>query len=109
MPFDDREGKWQVTSKTGGLPKWGSDGKELYYVELANGTFSIVAVPVKERGDQLQFGNPQTLVSKMSVASVPFFDVSPDGKKILVSRLSQQVNQSVTLVTNFAEGLQQQK
>jgi hypothetical protein len=30
-------------------------------------------------------------------------DVSPDGKRILISRLSQQGNQSVTLVTNFAE------
>ena len=105
VPFGDRQGKWQVTSNTGGLPKWSSDGKELYYVELANGSFSIVAVPVKEQGDQLQFGNPQTLSSKMNVASIPFYDVSPDGKKILVSRLSQQVNQSVTLVTNFAEGL----
>jgi hypothetical protein len=60
---------------------------------------------VKEQGDQLQFGSPQTLVSKMNVASILFFDVSPDGKRILVSRISQQVNQSVTLVTNFAEGL----
>jgi len=105
VPFGGREGKWQVTSKTGGLPKWSSDGKELYYVEVTNGAFSIVAVPVKEQGDHLQFGSPQTLVSKMNVASIPFFDVSPDGKKILVSRLSQQANQSVTLVTNFAEGL----
>jgi hypothetical protein len=30
-------------------------------------------------------------------------DVSPDGKRILISRLSHQGNQSVTLVTNFAE------
>ena len=109
VPYGDRKGKWQVTSKTGGLPKWSSDGKELYYVELTNGAFSIVAVPVKEQGDQLQFGSPQTLVSKMNVASIPFFDVSPDGKKILVSRLSQQGNQSVTLVTNFAEGANKDK
>jgi len=109
VPFGDRPGKWQVTSNMGALPRWSSDGKELYYVEPANGAFSIVAVPVKEQGDQLQFGSPQTLVSKMNVASIPFFDVSPEGKKILVSRLSQQLNQAVTLVTNFTEGLNSQK
>ena len=105
VPFGDRQGKWQVTSNTGGLPKWSSDGKQLYYVELANGAFSIAAVPVKEEADRLQFGVPQTLVSKMNLASIPFYDVAPDGKKILVSRISQQLNQSVTLVTNFAQGL----
>lgn len=41
----------------------------------------------------------------MNVATIPFFDVFLDGKRILVSRLSQQSNQSLTLVTHFAEGL----
>jgi len=109
VPFGDRKGKWQVSSNTAAVPHWSRDGKELYYVELANGAFSIVAVPVKEQGDQLQFGSPQTLVGNMNVATFPIYNVSPDGKRILVSRLSQQGKQSVTLVTNFAEGLNQQK
>ncbi len=109
VPFGDRKGKWQVSSGSGALPIWAGDGKELYYVDQANGAFSIVAVPVKEQGDELQFGTPQTLISKMNLASLPFYDVSRDGKKILVARLSQQGNQSVTLVTNFADGLNQPK
>jgi serine/threonine protein kinase len=103
VPFGNRKGKWQVSSTSGGAPLWSSDGKELLYVEFSNGTYSIVAVPVKEQGDQLQFGSPQTLVSNLAV--LPYFDISPDGKKILMPRLSQQGNQSVTLVTNFTEGL----
>jgi len=105
VPFGDRKGKWQVSSNEAALPRWSSDGKELYYVGLANGAFSVVAVPVKEQGDQLQFGSPQTLVGNMNVAAPPLFDVSPDGKRVLMPRLSQQGNQSVTLVTNFTEGL----
>jgi hypothetical protein len=31
--------------------------------------------------------------------------VTPDGKKILLDRISQQVSQSVTVVTNFTAGL----
>jgi eukaryotic-like serine/threonine-protein kinase len=105
VPFGDRKGRWQVSSTNGAIPRWSKDGKEIFYVESANGVFSIVAVPVKEQGDQLQFGAPQTLVGKMNVANFPSFDVSPDGKRILMLRLSQQDNQLVTLVTNFTEGL----
>jgi hypothetical protein len=53
----------------------------------------------------LQFGAPQTLVSRLTILSVPFFSVTPDGKKILVARVAQQVSPSVTVVTNFTEGL----
>jgi eukaryotic-like serine/threonine-protein kinase len=105
VPFGDRKGRWQVSSTNGAIPRWSKDGKEIFYAEFNNGTYSIVAVPVKEQGDQLQFGSPQTLVGNMNVATFPTFDVSPDGKKILLPRLSQQSNQTVTLVTNFTEGL----
>jgi len=109
VPFGDRKGKWQVSSNAAGLAHWSSDGKELYYIENLNGAYSIVAVPVKEQGDELQFGAPQTLIGKMNMATVPFYDVSPDGKRILVTRPSQQNSQSVTLVTNFAEALNKEK
>jgi eukaryotic-like serine/threonine-protein kinase len=105
VPFGDRKGKWQVSSTSGALQRWSKDGKELFYVESSNGTYSIVAVPVKEQGDQLQFGSPQTLTLHMIMSRFPVYDVSPDGKKILMARLSQQSNQAVTLVTNFTEGL----
>jgi len=52
----------------------------------------------------LQFGTSQTLISKRGSAS-RYNDVSSDGKRILVSRLSQKDMQSVTWVTNFTDGL----
>ena len=102
VPFSGGAGKWQVSPNGGSLPQWSSDGKELYYFD---GTASIQAVPVKQAGGALQFGAPQTLVSRLTILSIPFFDVAPDGKKILVARVAQQVSPSVTVVTNFAEGL----
>jgi len=39
------------------------------------------------------------------VLTIPFYSVSPDGKRILMERVSQQVNQPVTLMTNFTAGL----
>jgi len=98
--FGGGQGKWQV-SDGGQLPSWSKDGKELYYLDL---TYSIFAVPVKDAGGALQFGAPQTVVSHWS-APQTFYDVAPDGKKILLARVSQQVSQSVTVVTNFTAEL----
>jgi dipeptidyl aminopeptidase/acylaminoacyl peptidase len=96
------QGKWQVSANGGQVPRWSSDGKELFYFDLNQ---SILAVPAKEVGGALEFGTPQTLVSQWTVLTVPFFSVSPDGKRLLLERLSQQVNQPLTVITNFTSGL----
>jgi eukaryotic-like serine/threonine-protein kinase len=103
VPFGDRKGKCQVSSNGGIIPIWSGDGKEIFYVSIDNSKYSLVSVPAKEQGEGLQIGAPQTLISTMN--GIPYYDVSRDGKKILVSRLSRQGNQSVTLVTYFADGL----
>jgi Tol biopolymer transport system component len=101
VAFNGGHGKWQVSVNGGLDPSWSHDGSELYYVDPA---YSIYAVPVKEGAGALQFGAPQTLVSSWS-APTTHYQVSPDGKKILLYHVSQQVSDSVTVVTNFAAGL----
>jgi eukaryotic-like serine/threonine-protein kinase len=101
VAFKGGPGKWQVSAKGGYYPTWSHDGKELYYyVDSAN---SIYAVPVKEVAGALQFGSPQTMVSWS--APDPWYEVSPDGKKVLLYRVSQQVSDSVAVVTNFPSAL----
>ena len=95
--FGGGQGKWQVSANGGSLPKWSKDGKELYFVDP---TFSIFAVPVKNVGGALQFGSAQALVRNWSGPQV-IYDVAPDGKRVLLDWVSQQVSQSVTVVTNF--------
>jgi len=101
VAFKGGHGKWQVSANGGYYPVWSHDGKELFYSSSGN---SIYAVPVKEVADALQFGPPQTLVSGWS-APDPWFHVSPDDKKILLYRVSQQVSDSLTVVTNFTTEL----
>lgn len=101
VPFRGGQGKWQVSANGGQNPQWSKDGKELYYLDEA---YTLFAVPVKEAGGALQFGAAQTLLSNWTAPNI-FFDVAPDGKKILLDRVSQQVSQSVTVVTNFTAGL----
>ncbi|MGB7862641.1 MAG: hypothetical protein WCF74_04535, partial [Candidatus Sulfotelmatobacter sp.] len=101
VAFGGGQGKWQVSANGGTAPSWSKDGKELYYLDP---TFNVFAVPLKTAGGALQFGAPQTLVPNWSAPQV-IYDVTPDGKKILLDRVSQQVSQSVTVVTNFTAGL----
>ena len=101
IPFHGGQGRWQVSPHGGSAPKWSKDGKELYYLDPA---FSLFVVPVKQVGDALQFGAAQTLVSSWSAPQV-FYDITPDGKKILFDRVAQQVNQSFTVVSNFTAEL----
>jgi eukaryotic-like serine/threonine-protein kinase len=101
VAFGGGQAKWQVSVNGGGAPQWSKDGKELYYLDM---TYNLFAVPVKEVNGALQFGAAQNIVSNWSAPQV-FYDVSPDGKKILLDRISQQVSQSVTVVSNFTAGL----
>jgi Tol biopolymer transport system component len=95
------QGKWQISANGGHNSRWSSDGKELYYLDPA---FNLYTVPVTDAGDALRFGSPQKLADRWSSPNV-FYDVTRDGKKILLDRISQQVNQSVTVVTNYASEL----
>jgi hypothetical protein len=102
VAFRGGQGKWQVSTTGGAQPKWSRDGKELYYANSTSRT--VFAVPVKEANGALQFGAAQPLVTNAATQQF-FYDVSPDGKKVLLNMASQQVSQSVTVVTNFAAGL----
>ena len=101
--FTGGQGKWQISSNGGTQAHWSSDGKQLYFMDI---TFNLYSVSVKEVGNALQFGVPQRLIATSSYSAPQvFYDVSPDGKKILVDRVSQQVGQEITVVTNFTSEL----
>jgi eukaryotic-like serine/threonine-protein kinase len=102
VPFDGGQGKWQVSANGGFIPQWSKDGKDLYYMDNAAG---IYEVPVTESGGALQFGAAQVLVSNWTIPGNPFYDVAPDGSKILLDRVPQQVSQSMTVITNWTSEL----
>ncbi len=103
VAFGSGEGKWQVSTNGGFQPQWSRDGKELYYFNQASR--SVLAVQVKKIKGGLQFGAAQSLASNATSSQLGFYDVAPDGKKILLNLVSQQISQSVTVLTNFAAGL----
>jgi eukaryotic-like serine/threonine-protein kinase len=103
VAFRGGQGKWQVSTTVGIAPQWSRDGKELYYFNTI--TRTVFGVPVKESNGALQFGAAQALATNPASFGNAVYDVSPDSKKILLDIVSQQVSQSVTVVTNFTAGL----
>lgn len=101
VAFNGGHGKWQVSVNGGQGPQWSHDGKELYYMDAS---YALYSVPVKIVGGALQFGTPQTVLSNWSAPQV-FYEFSSDGKKILLDRISQQVSESVSVVTDFPAAL----
>ena len=102
VPFGGGQGKWQISTNEGTKPEWSRDGKELYYA--SDGGNTLFVVPVAETKGALQFGSAQALFTTPASQQI-IYDVSPDRKKILMNLVSQQVSQSVTVVTNFPAGL----
>lgn len=101
VPFRGGQGKWQVTSGGSSIPAWTADGKELFYMDPG---FNLFALSFKEVNGVPELGVPRQIPVTTSAPTV-FYDVSPDGKKILIDNVAQQVSPSVTVVTNFASGL----
>ena len=102
VAFGGGQGKWQVSASGGMVPRWSRDGKELYFMETSG---SIFVVPIKGTGGVLQFGAAQPTVGKWTIIGQPFYDVSPDSKRILLDRVTKEVSQSITVVTNFTANL----
>jgi Tol biopolymer transport system component len=102
VAYGGGQGKWQVSTNEGSQPQWSKDGRELYFANDISRVLSVV--PVKESDGALQFGMAQALVTTPATQQF-IFDVSPDDKRILLNVVSQQVNQSVTVITNFPAGL----
>jgi serine/threonine protein kinase len=77
-------GKWQVSVAGGELPRWRSDGKELFF-HFNDGFY---AVDVKTDGASFEAGIPKLLFEVPTVSSSPAggapFVVSRDGQRFLV-------------------------
>jgi WD40 repeat protein len=100
--FPEGKGKWQVSTDGASYPAWRGDGKELFF-KRTNDEFLVSSVTVK--GNALQVGAPQRLFR----AGVPGFgtpfDVSADGKRLLINLAEEDVVSPLTVFTNWTSAL----
>jgi eukaryotic-like serine/threonine-protein kinase len=106
-PFPKGNGKFEVSTNGGGVPRWGRDGKELFYLAA---DLKIMAVDILEKGDSIVIGSPQVLfqTNPPPLAFRPY-DVTADGKKFVVTtEMTQASTVPITLVSNWPALLKKQ-
>jgi serine/threonine-protein kinase len=100
-PFLHGGGKWQVSTGGGSCPRWRADGHELFYMSLEN---KIMSAEISAQTSSVVIGKVQQVFQANPVPFAPecMYDVSADGKKIVVVTLAvEQGSQPLTLVVNW--------
>jgi serine/threonine-protein kinase len=95
--FPEARRKLQVTAGGGTFPQWGPDGHELFYI---SGDGMLTVVGLRNGADGLEPSSPQKLfpLTANEFTASPF-EVSPDGKRILVNQAEQ--NTELDVVVNW--------
>jgi serine/threonine-protein kinase len=102
-PFPDAESaRWQVSEAGGTDPVWSRNGRELFYL---NGQNEMMSVAIA-RGAGFSFGRPRKLFSAAPYAPippVPAFDVSQDGRFLLLRETTPTERNELIVVQNWVE------
>ena len=91
--------RWQVSTQGGSRPRWGGDGRALFYVSLDDS--NIMRADVRTAGSGFESDAPRVFVEipVMPVARSPF-DISADGRLLLLERTINQ-GAPLAIVTNW--------
>jgi Tol biopolymer transport system component len=99
QPFPDQGGRrYPVSSQGGSGTAWRRDGKELFYVA---GDGRLTAVPVTIRGANAELGRAESLFPVASGRFHRTYELSPDGKRVLVAMPAVAGGAAVTVLLNW--------
>ena len=100
QPFPAGEGKWQISAEGGSLPKWGKDGREIFFTDPKR---RIFAATVQTRGP-FTSGAPHLVAETPS--TLADYDPAPDGKRFLiVSEVVDPAHLPLHLIANWPAAL----
>ena len=101
------EARWQVSNGGGNYPRWGRDGKELFYRALDG---RLMAASVRATAQGLEFGTPAPLfrtIEPLGPHIYPY-DVAPDNRRILALVPAGEHNAPLTVLMNWQSKLKPQ-
>jgi len=97
--FDKPLERVQVSNGGGANPLWSPNGRELYYINERK----LYAVPVTYTATSLEHGEPQMLFSD-SAADWSGIDITPDGKRFLITRVfSAPTTRPLNVIVNWQQ------
>ena len=96
--FPEGKGKWRVSTNGGTDAAWSANGKEVFYKDQTDDFF---ACPINAKGSEVAVGKPQRLFHASTPGIGSSFDVSSDGKRLLVNHADEEMQAPLHLVTNW--------
>ena len=97
-PFPSGDGKWQVSQSGGEQPVWERRGGGIYY----SNDDGVLHARVDGSGGPFVVGETKLVARHPAQGALNLHDVTPDGKRLLVSYLPQGGNENtLTLITEW--------
>jgi Tol biopolymer transport system component/predicted Ser/Thr protein kinase len=98
--FPEPRGKKRISTSGGVYPKWGADGRELFYVSPEN---KLMAVSLKQGSDTLEPSTPRELfpLPIRSTAAGATYEPSRDRQRFLVLTRPEAAQQSLNVIVNW--------
>jgi Tol biopolymer transport system component len=109
-PFPASDGKWKVSTAGGEQPRWGRDGKGLYYLGLDRKLMSVTIKAQAGPKPVFEVSAPEVLfetrVSQIQRPYRPYFyDVTGDGKRFLIATgVGEGTESPLTVVVSWLAG-----
>jgi Tol biopolymer transport system component len=101
--FPSSAGKWQISNRGGGIPRWRADGKELFYV---SSDLKMMAVTIRASAAGVEADTPRELFAALLAGLTSPYDVAADGQRFLLSeRPEAQGGAPLTVVLNWQAAL----
>jgi eukaryotic-like serine/threonine-protein kinase len=102
----ENTGRWLVSANGGRSPRWRGDGKEIFYLSMAN---QMMAAEIEEKDKGIVVRTPQALFNcapglLVRDADAAPYDVSPDGKKFVIKSFGYD-NAPLILLVNWTANL----
>jgi Tol biopolymer transport system component len=99
-------GKWQVSTSGGTYPRWGLDGRELFYV-TPSPEASLMVASVRSDGIEFRVGEVKRLFPIRLGGVRSAYAVAPDGKRFLVNvvQTPEAKPEPITVVMNWTADL----
>jgi Tol biopolymer transport system component len=101
-PFPNTTNQWQVSRNGGANPHWHPDGRSILYIDNQG---HMTRTEVKLTGSSAEVGATKDLFDIKSAnnpaVGIGAFDITPDGKRILLNAQPSTVANPITVVTNW--------
>jgi Tol biopolymer transport system component len=95
----EREQRWQVSSKGGSFPRWRPDGQELFYVSSDG---ELMSVEIRTKSESLELSPPQSLFSLPAVFNGNYaYDVAGPERFLVSAVSSRRGKEPLSVIVNW--------